>query len=109
METLIEDWRVVKWVTSCNEVFIININIISKTIAIQNTCYILLNRDYLINVYTSGKEGKDSQAGQGFTIFFFKSSFKLQPYLYTLNFSKYRYAMSKLRMSSHRLHIETGR
>ena len=31
------------------------------------------------------------------------SSFKLQLYLYTLNFSKYRYAMSKLRMSSHRL------
>jgi len=54
-------------VTSCNEVFIINI--ISKTIAIQNTCYILLNRDYLINVYTSGKEGKDSQAGQGLTSF----------------------------------------
>ena len=36
-------------------------------------------------------------------------SFKLQPYLYTLNISKYRYAMSKLRMSLHRLHIETGR
>jgi len=34
------------------------------------------------------------------------SSFKLQPYLYTLFQS---YAMSKLRMSSHRLHIETGR
>jgi len=37
------------------------------------------------------------------------SSFKLQPYLYTLNISKYRYVMSKLRMASHRLHIETGR
>ena len=37
------------------------------------------------------------------------SSFKLEPYLYTLFFSKYSYAMSKLRMSSHRLHIETGR
>ena len=37
------------------------------------------------------------------------SSFKLQPYLYTIKILKYRYAMPKLRMSSHRLHIETGR
>ena len=35
--------------------------------------------------------------------------FKLQPYLNVLTVPKFRIAMTKLRVSSHRLHIETGR
>ena len=37
------------------------------------------------------------------------SSFNFQNYLNVLNVEKYRKAMSRLRMSSHRLEIETGR
>ena len=42
---------------------------------------------------------------------FYKSiaSFQFQPYLLTLNVSKFCNAISKLRMSSHRLEIEAGR
>ena len=42
---------------------------------------------------------------------FYKSiaSFQFQPYLLTLNISKFCNAISKLRMSSHRLEIEAGR
>ena len=35
--------------------------------------------------------------------------FQLQPYLNNLNVFKYSQAMTKLRVSSHRLHIEAGR
>ena len=35
--------------------------------------------------------------------------FRFQPYLDILNIVKYRAALSRIRMSSHRLHIETGR
>ena len=37
------------------------------------------------------------------------SSFNFQPYLDILNIKKFRIEFSKLRMSSHRLHIESGR
>ena len=42
---------------------------------------------------------------------FYKSiaSFQFQPYLLTLNASKFRNAISKLRMSSHCLEIEAGK
>ena len=36
-------------------------------------------------------------------------TFKYQSYLKNVNIQKYRSAMSRLRMASHRLHIETGR
>ncbi|KAL4236926.1 hypothetical protein ACF0H5_005312 [Mactra antiquata] len=37
------------------------------------------------------------------------SNFRFQPYLNILNITKFRYSMARLRVSSHRLHIETGR
>ena len=37
------------------------------------------------------------------------AAFKLQPYLDNVNVSKFRYALSRLRMSSHRLEVESGR
>ena len=37
------------------------------------------------------------------------SSFDFKPYLNILNISKFRYSMTKLRVSSHRLSIESGR
>jgi len=37
------------------------------------------------------------------------SSFGFQPYLNILNISKFRYSMTKLRVSSHRLSIESSR
>ena len=37
------------------------------------------------------------------------SDFKLQPYLNIVNVQKFRIALSKLRVSSHRLEIEAGR
>ena len=37
------------------------------------------------------------------------ASFQLQPYLQSLNVTKFRNAISKLRMASNRLEIETGR
>ena len=42
---------------------------------------------------------------------FYKSfaNFQLQPYLEKINVFKYMQALSKLRMSSHRLEVETGR
>ena len=36
-------------------------------------------------------------------------SFDFQPYLFVCNITKYRSALCKLRMSSHRLEVETGR
>ena len=36
-------------------------------------------------------------------------AFKLQPYLDNVNVSKFRYAFSRLRLSSHRLEVESGR
>ena len=36
-------------------------------------------------------------------------SFMYQPYLDAVNISKFRISLSELRMSSHRLYIETGR
>ena len=43
--------------------------------------------------------------------FFYRSfaTFQFQPYLDKVNISKYLYAFSKLRMSSHRLEVESGR
>ena len=37
------------------------------------------------------------------------AAFKLQPYLDNVNVSKFRYALSRLRLSSHRLEVESGR
>ena len=36
-------------------------------------------------------------------------SFELSPYLISLNNSKHRFSLTKLRLSSHQLFIETGR
>ena len=37
------------------------------------------------------------------------SNFQLQPYLNNINIDKFRIALSRLRLSAHRLEIETGR
>jgi len=52
-----------------------------------------------------GRLGESSRA------IFYKhiSSFGFKPYLDILNISKFRYSMTTLRVSSHRLRIESGR
>ena len=37
------------------------------------------------------------------------ANFELQPYLKCVNINKYKVALTKLRLSSHRLSVETGR
>ena len=83
----------------CNVLWVCMMHGISKKLAIQTTFYILLNRDYAISLYKTGKDGYSSQTGQYFTRLYLLLSYNHTNIL----------AMSKLRMSSHRLHIETGR
>ena len=76
---------------------------------IDNTEYVLyIVKQRLCDQCVHNWQGRLEQSSRAR---FYKniSSFKLQPHLDALMFSNYRYAMSKLRMSSHRLHIETGR
>ena len=80
---------------------------ISRKLAIQTTVlYIVKQR--LCDQFVQNWQGRLEQSSRA-RVYKNISSFKLQPYLYTLNVSKYHYAMSKLIMSSHRLHIETCR
>ena len=56
-------------------------------------------------LYKTDKDGQSSQAGQDISGIYIILSYNHTIY----NFSKYRYVMSKLRMSLHRQHVETGR
>ena len=76
---------------------------------IGNTEYFLyIVKQRLCDQFVQNWQGRLEQSSRA-RVYKNISSFKLQPYLYTLNVSKYHYAMSKLIMSSHRLHIETCR
>ena len=56
-------------------------------------------------------QGMESRLNDSSRAVFFRSfsKFELQSYLNNVNIQKYRVAMTRLRLSSHRLHIETGR
>ena len=87
-------------------------SLLSYTLYIIIFSYQFRNRDLQITSYKIGKQDLIHQAEPFFFVLFFYKSvaiFQMQPYLEKVNIRKFCQAFSLLRMSSHRLEIESGR